>query len=465
MIPGVIWLVVWQAASIAAMWRALPRNRWTFLGPHLLIMMFLFHVGPEIARIVASEKNSYRRYVSDAAVERWFWAVGPATAMFVAVYLCVLGGKRLAPIRSSRAGSRPLEELFPLWQCLLVTAPMYLVAISGRGYVPGSTDFGGYAESGITGQFLLVGIVLTSYVAAMRYRQKVLLIVFVQSVLLILLGQRATMVGGVIALTFLLRRAGIGSNSRQRLLLVAIAVIGMLSISAARVSEGRESFAGGSGPISRISAAGEGVGALLTSTEVREAIISDFAYRVDGNAYGALVLDRLSHEPELRTGFTTFRNTLLLAVPSAVFPAKLESDVTQRNEESFVKRRLGLPDVDFLPTPMGTGAASGSNVGIYLMAAFLGALLGLVDRKTRSNGTISMLFSLGSITSIVAYEQGVEGALITIRGIAVVAILTVVVRVVRRAASGSKELPGIRFRRVTFPQLLDERVASDLRVD
>ena len=392
-------------------------------------MMVLFHAGPELAGLLSAARNPYRDLIDASEIEDWLWAIGPVTFVVAASYLVVLGARRTSTVASSVRGS--FVELFPFRQCLLATLPLYAAAVAGRGGAATPGRIGTYFESGIIGQFLLVGLVLTTYAAIKEHPGWLLPALGTQSIALLMLGQRTAVIAGLVTVAFLLRRDGKTTTRRQRSLIVVAALMSVVVVSSARVNVGRESFSGESSFQDRAVSLAAGVTGLLDA-RVRASLANDMVYRVDGNVYGALTLNALDQGVS-PIGLVTLRNTAMLAVPSIINPSKIETDVSARSEEAFISAHFGIPlTIDFLPTPLGAGVAYFGRIGLYFLAAMMGATLAIVDRLTRTSSPTAVVTTVGVLSSILYYERGLEGAAITMRGIAALAATLLIVRSIRR---------------------------------
>lgn len=420
---------MWQFGALAAVARALGRRFFGFTGALLLVALVTFHALPEVLVLFASRPGGYRSLLTDRQMRNWLWYVGPAVASYAIGYLAVLAGKRrmelVAPIEATAQRFR--------WQhLLLVTSPLYLAAIAGRGYVPGS-QVRSYFESGLTGQFLLVGVVLTSFALIARFGRPGVFVIM-QSMALLLIGQRLTVVAGLVMLSFLLVRHGWRPSRRQIGAVAAIGLLGSLVLSSARISEGRQGFSGTADAGVRLASLATGASHLL-STETRGQLLDDYVFRVDANSFGALVLDSMTSDHAEPVGVATLIDAAQLSVPRFLNPGKLDSSVEARSEKSFFITHFGLPtDIDLLPGVLGPMIGYAGPSMFFALAAMLGVGMGALDRLLRKNTPMRSVLAVGVVNSIMYYERGLAGAAVTIRGVIVIIALMQAVRLAERAA-------------------------------
>jgi hypothetical protein len=214
---------------------------------------------------------------------------------------------------------------------------------------------------------------------------------------------------------------------------MTVVVTGLLvtAISAARVVGGREGF--GDTP-------GERIEALLSSMDIAEAgeagpsgVIDDFVYRFDGNAFPALVKQRIDSGWPTTNG-QSFVSTLRVATPRFLFPDKLETSVEERNEEAYMLDHYGIDrTIDFTPTFLGTIYSYRGEALLLIFALLWGAGLALFDLwVNRAQGIFPFLAGLGMTYAVLFYEQTTDNYVITARGILVLFVFLKVVQFLER---------------------------------
>ena len=410
---------------------------WNFLGFYFVVAIGVFHTLPELLMVMADPgRGTYRDLVSAESVDNWLLWFGPVPLIYTVTYLAFLGAARRKVTYADASGSAATAAFLGWKQCAVVTLPLYLLAIRGRAYVPtirSGTGPSSYLETGFTAQFLLVGVVFTSFAAIQRFGRATT-VLLIQSFALLLIGQRLTVAAGAAMLAFLLKRQGWSATRSERAVIIAAVLVAMITVSSARDTVGRVEFSAGSGPTERLTALWTGFKSISTASGV-SALVDDVVSRVDGNAFGAISMERMdAGAPEV--GLHTIRNIGLLSIPSAINPAKLETAAIERSEKAYIMtvQRFGY-DVDFIPTPFGPGFAYFGRVSLYLTAVGFGMVLAWTDRRTRTNSPIAGVIAVGMLSWILYYERGLEGAAVTMRGILVLAVLLFVAR---RATSAGK---------------------------
>lgn len=407
-----------SAAALVVLGVALRRGGvFSYVGPLFVGMAVLFHGLAEVLARLTPGSGAYRLLVDRARVDDWLMWAGPAILAFVVGYLVVLRRGRSQPVDSDSETERFLD-----WRwCLLATIPVYLVAVQGEGFVSGSQSEGDtYFRTGVTDQFLLLGVVLTAFAIVLRFG-RFMPVALCQSVALLLLGKRATVVGGLVVLCFLLARQRNPPTRRQIGTLVLVGVVGSLALSSARSVAGRENFAVGGSPMDRVGALIAGVRGLFNPA-VRSELSTDYVYRFDGNAYPALLLEA-QREGVNPAGLSHLRVAVDLAVPSFVNPAKKDRPEFERDEKGFLNVHYGLPaNVDFLPTFLGSWLAVGGPWVLLGLSLFFGAGLGAVDRWLRGVGPARTAVAAGLAACALTYPRGFQALPVAMRGVLTLAV-------------------------------------------
>jgi hypothetical protein len=409
-----VFVLVASAASIVALVVGLRRRFWTSVGAWFVVAAAVYHALSEVLTALAPERNRYRSLVSQQAIDNWLVWAGLAILAFTITYLLTLGRRRRQLPQRDRRGALSTIRFFDWRYCLAVTLPLYLIALSGQGFVPGSTSEGGYFEAGLTAQFLLLGMALTSLAACLHFR-RFLPVVLAQSVALALLGQRYAVVFGLVILCLLLARLGLQLTRRQIGALVLLGSLGAVVLSAARIEAGRADFGGGQGAASRVRALTAGAMGLFDG-DTLAGLADDYVYRIDGNSFASMLL--AEHDQGVRNvGSATMVNSLLLAVPSFLDPDKKSSALVERDEKAYLIDHYGLPSgIDFLPGILGAAVSYYGPVGLLPFAGLLGAMAAIADRWLGRNSPVRMVAAAGLLSSVLHYEQGLQTVPITLRG-------------------------------------------------
>jgi len=218
-------------------------------------------------------------------------------------------------------------------------------------------------------------------------------------------------------------------------------VLGSFVLSSARITEGRQGFAGSADASVRMSTLIAGTGNLL-STETRQGLLDDYVYRVDANFFGALVLDAIVKDDVPPVGAATLTDSVMLAIPQFLNPGKLDSAVESRSEKAFYVTRFGLPThEDLLPGMLGPMVGYAGRYVFFALSFLLGAGMGALDRFLRTNTPVRTVLALGVVNCIMYYERGLGGVAVTIRGILTIMLLMQVLRFAERAARGGVHRP------------------------
>lgn len=430
------------AVAVACVWAmraVLGQRMWSRIGMYFIVAALVFHIGTEVVSAVGD--SPYRAVIPQADIDRWLLVIIPALAILTTAYLAttiVVESKTHEEQATSLV--RRTAEFFDWRICLLATAPLYLLALQGKGFVPtGDGVDDSYFLSGLTTQYLQLGISITA-VAYILATGRLMRALVIQSVALILLGQRLPVVAGLIIVGYLVQRCGYRPTRRQVHTIIAMGILAAVVVSSARVTASRAEFAGGSGPADRVTAITGGLEGLGTLSF--DAIADDWLYRFDGNAYGARILERQHRDGSV--GTATIRNSVALAVPSFLMPGKLEGDVTTRSEKAYVGQFYGFNTLtfDYLPTLLGGSVAWYGWVGVLVVALLMGVALGLLDRWLVSLTPTRMIVAAGALLTALYYERGFDGVTVTARGVlsfaAVVWALTQVQQIARSARTRTR---------------------------
>lgn len=439
--------LVVQGLAVAIVLRTLGR-RWIFHpGAIFVLAAAMYHGVNEVLQAIAPDRNHFRSLVTQGQLDAWLILVGPSMVLFALAYTFII--RRFE--RREPPAEHPQVPL-PLPLLLALTIPMYVYSLAGRAYV--STDQAISVVQGLVGAFLLMGIGLTGHAIAARVRpSRRPMVVLAAGLASAFLGQRAFIIVEVVLVLSLLARDGqhvsFGTNRGQRLWRIAFAgaivLLGVMSISAARVDVGRAAFTDSSA--SARQAFGSGIATVL-SGDAGDAVLDDLVYRFDGNVYPALVLYGLQHRGAPPVGMATATNSLRLAVPSFLSPAKLSNDITARNEEAFFNSRFEIdPRYDYLPSVFGVLLGDFGPSVFPIAAAGMGLLFGAADSWLLRRRTSARFYlGIGLLLCALLYEQGIETYPVTMRAAALLALASSIFRILvkgRRPLVGRREVPNL----------------------
>lgn len=414
---ALLWALCWYGSALAVMSLVVRRKRITHFGYLFLLMMIGFHIGGEILNRIT--EGRYRSLLTRQMADNFLWVSSPAVFVFAVSYCFALRWRQVDAIPDEPS---PTDRAFVSWRvAALFAVPLYYIATLGRGFVPGSNRQGSYLESGLTGEFVLLAVAVFAASVAIRSGH-VLPVLMAQAIALALLGQRLAIVAGSVLILYAIDRHGgrSFSDASKRFAVLFVLVVTAM-VSSARVDSGRQEFAAGATPVDRATAL---VGGLtgFASGSAYSGLLDDYVYRVDGNAFGALVLAAQENGGD-PVGFATIQNSVGLAIPSALNPGKLQLDVTSRNEEAYVVSKYKLLRTDYLPTHLGVWLAWGGPFWIMFIAGLFGVAVALLDRFLRQVTPVRTIVGMGFLIVVIYYERGPQSLFVLGRTAVVAGVL------------------------------------------
>ena len=188
-------------------------------------------------------------------------------------------------------------------------------------------------------------------------------------------------------------------------------MVTILAITGVRAEYGRTVYYTDSGLGSRVAVLGGGITSLNGS-----GLIGETAIRLDGVDFagGILQAEALGYP---RLSAWAVPKSLLLIVPSAVWPSKLAQGglnpgLTELDD-------FGLPKVNLLPGLAGIYIGFLSPFWLALFLALIGLLCGIGERFLFRRCTPARLVLLtGAVSCALAYEKGLPGMLAVLRAAA-----------------------------------------------
>ncbi|GAA2501952.1 hypothetical protein [Winogradskya humida] len=431
-------VVIGLLLQLLALWlvHVTIRGQWLrHTGAMLLTVAVIYQGVTELMQsLFPGREHSYRYLVRQDAIDNWVLLVSAAILLFAVGYV---GSLRLAGRRTGLPHGAPadpagyLRDLKLRW-LLISIVPLMITALTGRGETAQTTTSNGvtqtgYALAGLTEQFyvLLVGICGAALIA--RYGTRWMLPLFVvQGGLIALAGQRMAVVIACVLSLYGAAVCGVRPTRKQLTSTVLALAFLAMAISSARAAVGRDAFASGGDLTGRILAVAQGVENLPRADG---AVLDDVVYRFDGNAFGAIVTESLSRGAET-VGLTTVKNDLLLAVPSLLYPTKIDTPLRDRSEEVYLMERYGLPlTVDYLPGLFGTIVSYYGPLGLVLIAVLIGMVWAVVDRWILDRASpLRMILGLGLTLCALSYEKGPAYYPAAMRGVLLFAFLLWVIQ-------------------------------------
>ena len=333
-----------------------------------------------------------------------------------------------------RAGAQAVTALDWRWPAL-ACLPLAVLTYQGRGYANGTFAAGNGAPAGtvLAAEFFVLLVVLSAYGFALRHG-RFLAVLAAQSVLLAATGERSPVLSSGVALTVLLCHAGRRPSGRQLRIAAALTVAAMLAVTGVRAVQGRAVFRAGSGPGARVTALAGGLSG-FSAPPGQPPLIAQIAARLDNDAYAGAILQSVHYgQPRLSPALAA--ESVLLAVPSAVWPSKLAHalDPALLETEDF-----GLKPVNFLGG-MGLYAGILSPWWLTVFLGIIGAACGWGERWLLRRRTPARTVMLaGSLIAVFSFEAGLPTMLVGLRAAAIVAVI---VAVLRGAPARSRRIRG-----------------------
>jgi hypothetical protein len=416
MLSSVVISTLLQTACLGAIVLCV-RNRWaSSAGFIFALTVWTYHSGSEILNQVFPGRNAYRGLISDVEVGTaalWCTAV---VASFTVTYILSRPYRAHSRARASNAAPTVLDN----WPVMVTVAGLlYIIAVS-----PSDIRGDSYWSSGVMDQFVILGVVLASLAVTKGASARAAPVMCAQGILLSFVGNRtAVVLSTLMFLSVTLRR-----DPKQGFRLTAAAVGLMISaalvISSARAVAGRGDLL--SNASTRVGAIESGTRALTRPTDVIDGVIDDSVYRLDGNSFAAMVVDRLAHgfEP---VGPALITNSARLAIPNFIFSSKMELPVEARNEKALIISHFGLfAGLDYVPTLISLMIASLGLAGGVGAGALVGIGYARADRYlARTSTPIALLLGLALVQCAAQIEQGFTTYFVAARGVLVIGIVAV----------------------------------------
>jgi hypothetical protein len=438
-----------QTSALVLVLLVLRASAFRHAGFYFVLAAWLYHCASKVLELLGST-SKYSALAPPDAVENWAILAGVAMLAFSIAYLVSLRPLDRTAISTGMTPESKHEILNVLDWRLLSLACLPLAAITAHGGYDTSiqTQRAGYAASGLTGQFLVLGTSLAavSFVSSGRKR-RLAVAVPIQLATLALVGQRLEVITGLAMTLVGLSYFGLRLGKREIILAGGLLLLLTTSINAARGQLSRQELSQATSVTERLS--GIRVGAIALATGRVAPYAQDqqpLAERLDGNSFPAAVLARLE-AGDSTVGLQAARVALLDAVPSFLAPAKLNTSLEQRSEKALYVSRYGYisPGNDFLPTQLGTLLPYYGPTGLLVLAGLLGAAYGLAERALRTPVTPSrIVLAMGLLSCAFNYERTLDTYAVTLRGAVLVALLLFGIRWIQKSVRRGHISGGIR---------------------
>lgn len=426
-----------QVGAVVLVFAVLRRRAFSHVGMWFLLVAVAYHGLTEVFQYFVGANAAYRHFGSDQA-QAFVPYVSLALFLYAIVYLAVLA--RRPVFSEARAEPGDTAQLLRVldWRALgLLVVPLLLLTVQGQGWTveTGSTGTAGtgYWATGLTQQFLGLGIVLLAFVVLVRNEGRHAGWVFVaQTVAVTLLGERFLIIVASVMLLYAMRWYGFRFTRRQIIGGCAVLFGALLMISSVRAHQGRGVFHRGENVSVRASALWGGLVG-LPSADTRKQVITDYLNRFDGNAFPGLLLSQ-QQQGIPPVGVEPMLNNVRLAVPSFLNPSKLGTSDEQRSETLYIERRFGLdPATAYLPTQFGSALGYAGLKGVFLFSLLLaGGLARLDGWALKRRSALHLIVALGVLKCCVDYERGFDTWVLMARGVLVMLLALVVWEFLRR---------------------------------
>lgn len=301
------------------------------------------------------------------------------------------------------------------WRLLaLACAPLAVITYQGRGYNDGGVLAGSSTplSSDLAATFFIIMVVLAATGFVLRHGTRWFIPVLVmQSLLLAAAGERIPVIADAVTLILLLARAGRRPSRAQLATSAALTMMAILAITGVRAVQGRGLYHDDSGLGTRTAALGSAFSA--TANSGTPGLVAQAAVRFDGTSFTGAVLQAEAHgQPRLSPA--GMPQSLLLAVPSAAWPTKLDDAALNPGQKEL--DYFGLQQVNYLPCLVGLYAGFLSPAWLTVFAALLGLLAGRGERWLMRRCTPARLVLLaGAVSAVSCYEAALPSMLVAFR--------------------------------------------------
>ncbi len=409
------------------MFAVFKRQTLRLVGPYFIFGALVYHGLTEVVQRMTGQLSLYHVYAATADIDIWTVYAGFAMLLYTFGYVIVR-----KPARDHQTKFDVIMVFRILDWRVLVVLLVPLVAVVGTTGNKSTQVSQISTLTGLAQQFLILTLILATVGFIITHGNRILLPILVQLMVMTVAGSRLNIFIAAATTVFtltLLRRA---PSRRQLLATVAVASVLVLSVSGARTYFGRAQF-GAASLTSRAQLLIDGLSESLQGNPNKLLGQSQpVGERLDGNSFPAAIIasERRGHEP---VGLTTLRNNLLLAIPSFLNPAKLDSSEATRSEKAYLNEHFETQiEGDFLPTQLGAVVGYYGPFGLMLLSPLFGWILGFAERQFRRCLSPSRLvLCITLFTCVLNYSSGTDIWPLSFRGAIVVVIFLFLLRAVQ----------------------------------
>ena len=321
------------------------------------------------------------------------------------------------------------------WRLLAVACiPLTALTAGARGYNNGMA--GGPDTSlatNLVAAFFIVVVLAAAAAFLVRHGIRwVLPVLILQSAVLAVAGERTPVLMDAIALILMLLFADMRVPVPQLTAIIGLTVLVILSISGVRAQQGRTLYYTDSGLSTRIGALATGLSAAGESQAGMgtEGLLTQFAIRISSVDGAGAVLQAIS-EGQPRLSPVGVPESLLLAVPSFIWPTKLDGEAALNPEQSQIDA-FGLQNTNFIPGMPGLYIGFLAPQWLVALFGLLGIAFGWFERWLLRECTPARLVLLGgAVVAALSLEAGLPAMLVQMRSAGVLALTVYVVGVLR----------------------------------
>ncbi len=395
----------------------------------VLIGIGAYHVAPEAIRLILDlSPGPYRGQLPREAISNWLLLITPSIVLFgLGTRLAIRRPIQLPPARLS-AERMDVVDLAFTGTLVLGAITLSVMVIAGRAF--GGFDSGNYLAGSVVSAALVPALTSVAVLAVLRGRFPLFTILSVLTVLCIT-GSRWSVGGSLLSGLVIVRRCGWAVPTRRIVPLAVLVSSIFMSIALVREIAGRGAADASLVDLTEaVSDAGE---KSVGSVDWHQLIDVHFVHRLDGNGYGAAILNAQERLGVAPMGMSAITNSLNLATPSMLWPAKLEIDIARRNQELASIYHHGIEEIDYLPTVLGAAVSIFGWLGAPIVAWVAGIAVALADRHLAVKKPYHLPVAVGLCLVSLGFEGNIETVIIGVRGIVVLAVLVFVGRLLASA--------------------------------
>jgi len=423
-----------QVASVALL-RAFLGKRWLRRPGTLLVLASVVYDG--VSQVLLSfpsvgQWDIFRNGIRQPFIDGADLIISTGMLAFTIAYLVACDRRDNALQRGADAvfTARVLDWRWLAFACL----PLAVLTYEGRGFAGAglATGAGAGTATSVAAQFFVLLVALTAVAFLLRHGSRYFVpVLALQSVLLAATGERAPVIWAALSLCIVLAQAGRGPRRSHMHAAVALTLLAVLAITGLRAVNGRAVFRTDSGLNARVTALASGAGA--RPQHGSPGLLAQAAVRLDDTAFaGAIVQAEHSGQPRLSAWGVP--DSLLLVIPRAAWPSKLESSWLNPYQAETATFRL--QHVNFLPGLAGLYVGFLPSAWLIAFLTGLGWLCGRAERWLLRRDTPARLVLLtGAVQAALVFEAGLPFMLIVLRSAAVIAAAVWIAQVVTEGHS------------------------------